>query len=80
MEGIFSQSIMPRSVDTQRYQVRLWKFAPAHQTVDAGFAPGENFHLALEYAHKLRLAGLSREDQLRQTLGYLRSLSKEKTT
>lgn len=43
--------------------------------LDAGFAPGENFHLALEYAHKLRLAGLSREDQLRQTLGYLRSLS-----
>lgn len=48
--------------------------------VDAGFAPGENFHLALAYAHKLRLAGLSKEDQLRQTLGYLRSLSKEKTT
>ena len=48
--------------------------------LDAGFAPGENFRLALAYAHKLQLAGLSKEDQLRQTLGYLRSLSKEKTT
>jgi tRNA nucleotidyltransferase (CCA-adding enzyme) len=48
--------------------------------LDVGFAPGENFRLALAYAHKLRLAGLSKEDQLRQTLGYLRSLSKEKTT
>lgn len=37
--------------------------------IDAGMTPGPAFHKALGYAHKLRLAGLSKEDQLRQTLG-----------
>ena len=44
--------------------------------IAAGFAPGESFHQALAYAHKLRLAGIKKEEQLRQTLGYLRSLEK----
>jgi tRNA nucleotidyltransferase (CCA-adding enzyme) len=37
--------------------------------VAAGMEPGPDMSAALEYAHKLRLAGLSKEDQLRQTLG-----------
>ena len=37
--------------------------------VEAGMEPGPRMSEALEYAHKLRLAGLSKEEQLRQTLG-----------
>ena len=40
--------------------------------VEAGVKPGPGFTEALAYAHKLRLAGLSKEDQLRQTLGFIR--------
>ena len=40
--------------------------------IEAGIAPGPVFHEALEYAHKLQLAGLGRDEQLRQTLGYIR--------
>lgn len=39
----------------------------------AGVAPGPLMDEALAYAHKLRLAGLSRENQLRNALGYIRS-------
>ena len=44
--------------------------------VEAGVKPGPGFTEALAYAHKLRLAGLSKEDQLRQTLGYIRRAEK----
>ena len=44
--------------------------------VEAGVKPGPGFTEALAYAHKLRLAGLSKEDQLRQTLGYIRQEGK----
>ena len=37
--------------------------------IEAGMEPGPRMSEALEYAHKLRLAGLSKEEQLRQTLG-----------
>lgn len=40
--------------------------------IEAGLAPGPAFTEALAYAHKLRLAGVGKEDQLRQTLGYMR--------
>ena len=41
--------------------------------IQAGVKPGPLMGEALEFAHKLRLAGLSKELQLSQTLGYLRS-------
>ena len=40
--------------------------------VEAGVKPGPLFREALSYAHKLQLAGIGREEQLRQTLGYIR--------
>ena len=40
--------------------------------IEAGIAPGPVFAGALEYAHKLRLAGVPKEEQLRQTLGMIR--------
>lgn len=45
--------------------------------VDAGLAPGPLFAQALQYAHKLRLAGVDRESALRQTLSYARALEKK---
>lgn len=40
--------------------------------VEAGIAPGPHFKKALEYAHKLHLAGVEKESALAQTLAFLR--------
>lgn len=42
--------------------------------VEAGFEPGEDFSEILEYAHKLRLAGIKKESALKQTISYARKL------
>ena len=47
--------------------------------IEAGLSPGPVFSKALDYAHKLRLAGMSKEEQLRQTLGYIRKEQKQET-
>ncbi len=41
--------------------------------IEAGITPGPMMGAALAHAHKLRLAGLSKDQQLRQTLGYIRA-------
>ena len=46
--------------------------------IEAGCRPGEDFGEALDYAHKLRLAGIPFDQQLKQTLGYLTSLRKKR--
>ena len=46
--------------------------------IEAGMTPGPTFRAALDYAHKLRLAGLGKEDQLRQTLGMYHKADGEK--
>ena len=43
-----------------------------HEKPDAAFTE------ILAYAHKLRLAGVEKESALKQTLGYARTVSKEK--
>ena len=40
--------------------------------IAAGFAPGESFHEALALAHRLQLAGVTRDSALPQVLAYLR--------
>ena len=45
--------------------------------IEAGLKPGPLFTEALAYAHKLRLAGRPKEEQLTQTLGYIRSREKK---
>ena len=42
--------------------------------IEAGLTPGENFTQLLEYAHKLRLAGVDKDSALRQVLGHARTL------
>ncbi|MGN0467000.1 MAG: CCA tRNA nucleotidyltransferase [Lachnospiraceae bacterium] len=44
--------------------------------VSAGLKPSKKFHEILEYAHKLRLAGVNKENALKQTLAYARKLEK----
>jgi tRNA nucleotidyltransferase (CCA-adding enzyme) len=40
--------------------------------LEAGLKPGPRFHDVLEQTHKLRLAGLSKEEQLKAALALLR--------
>ena len=57
------------------YRERMAKpYLMGRDLIDAGVRPGPEMGEALAFAHKLRLAGISKEDQLRQALGYLRSL------
>lgn len=44
--------------------------------IEAGLNPGESFTQILEYAHKLRLAGVDKESALKQALGFARQFSK----
>ncbi len=43
--------------------------------IEQGLLPGPEFRRLLDYAHKLRLAGVAKEEALRQTLGMARSWS-----
>lgn len=45
-----------------------------------GFRPGKAFGEALAYARKLHLAGIPKEEALRQTVGYLKKLQKTNRT
>ena len=45
--------------------------------IDAGLEPGEDFADILEYAHKLRLAGIEKESALKQALTYARKMRKK---
>ena len=62
---------------TLREMLALYKermsqpYVMGRDLVEAGLIPGPRFAEALAYAHKLRLAGLSKEEQLRQALGIL---------
>jgi tRNA nucleotidyltransferase (CCA-adding enzyme) len=42
--------------------------------IEAGLTPGGDFTQILEYAHKLRLAGIEKDAALRQVLGFARTL------
>ena len=45
--------------------------------IAAGLEPGVDFTELLEYAHKLRLAGIDEETALKQVLAYARKKEKE---
>ena len=42
--------------------------------VEAGFRPGKDFAEALQYAHRLRVAGVEKKAALRQTAAFLSKL------
>lgn len=60
----------------ERYKIYKETLAKPYVTgrdlVEAGLEPGEYFAEVLAYAHKLRLAGIEKEDALKQTLAYAR--------
>lgn len=47
-------------------------YVTGQDLIDAGFEPGEDFSDILEYAHKLRLAGIDKESAVKQVLAYAR--------
>ena len=51
-------------------------FAQGRDLLELGIEPGPQMGEVLRYAHKMRLAGMDKDDQLRQCLGYWRSISK----
>ena len=44
--------------------------------IEAGLAPGKEFSELLAYAHKLRLAGIDKENALKQVLAQARKKKK----
>lgn len=52
-------------------------FVEGKDLVEAGFAPGEEFREMLDYAHKLRLAGIEKGEALKQVSAYGRKLVKK---
>ena len=48
-------------------------FVQGRDLIEAGLEPGSYFTELLEYAHKLRLAGIDKDMALKQTLSYARS-------
>ena len=51
-------------------------YVTGQDLIDAGLKPGEYFSDILAYAHKLRLAGIDKENALTQTLSYARKVIK----
>ena len=47
-------------------------YVQGRDLVDAGIAPDNKFGEYIEYAHKLRLAGVDKDSALKQTLAYIR--------
>ena len=61
---------------SERYEIYKETMSKPYVTgkdlIDAGLHPGDGFGDILDYAHKLRLAGIEKESALRQTLAYAR--------
>ncbi len=53
-------------------------FVQGRDLIEAGARPGPDFTETLVFAHKLRLAGVPKDDALTQSLAYLRRLRSEK--
>lgn len=53
-------------------------YVTGNDLILAGVDPGTDFSAALAFAHKNRLAGVPKEESLKQTLGYIRSLRRKK--
>jgi len=51
-------------------------YVAGRDLIAAGLEPGEHFSEILAYAHKLRLAGIPKDNALKQTLAYARKLKR----
>ena len=52
--------------------IMLKPFVQGRDLIEAGLEPNEKFSEYLDYAHKLRLAGVEKNEALKQTLAYVR--------
>lgn len=78
---------LPKCDDTEEFLMQRYgrfqeimsnPYVMGRDLIDAGLKPSEAFTEILGYAHKLRLAGLDKDNQLRQSLAYARSVLKLK--
>ena len=78
---------LPKCDDTEEFLMQRYDrfneimsrpYLMGRDLIEAGLEPSENFAEILGYAHKLRLAGLDKDNQLRQSLAYARSVLKIK--
>lgn len=53
-------------------------YVKGRDLIEAGLEPGESFNVILEYAHKLRLAGVDKETAMKQVMGMAGKRVKEK--
>ena len=69
------------SIDTEKEFMERYKvftevmskpYVMGRDLIEAGLEPGVYFTEVLEYTHKLRLAGVSKENQLKQAVSYAR--------
>ena len=59
----------------KEYETRMSRpFVQGADLVEAGFQPGKDFAEALQYAHRLRVAGVEKKAALRQTAAFLSKL------
>lgn len=60
----------------QYQQIMAQPYVTGKDLIQSGFQPGDDFREILDYAHKLRLAGVSKDSALKQTLAFARKLRK----
>ncbi|MBQ1197283.1 MAG: hypothetical protein IIX47_01605, partial [Spirochaetaceae bacterium] len=53
-------------------------YVTGKELIEAGLVPDETFTEILGYSHKLRLSGVDKESNLKQTLAYARTVKKNK--
>ena len=58
------------------YEIMARPHVMGRDLIAAGLEPGEDFSEILEYAHKLRLAGIEKDLAMKQVLAYARDLRK----
>lgn len=80
--GRISQKPAPSTEEFLYERLELFRelmarpYVTGQDLIAAGLTPGTDFSQILQYAHKLRLSGVDKENALRQTLGHARSLRK----
>lgn len=60
------------------HQIMDRPFVRGEDLIATGLVPGAEFSELLSYAHRLRLAGLEKNEALKQTLNYRRQIKKER--
>lgn len=71
----FNERFLTERLDAYK-SIMAEPYVAGKDLIDAGLVPDKNFSEILNYAHKLRLAGIKKESALKQTLSYAGKISK----